>query len=258
MSRAFCSQTSAHPFLVPQNDRAHFLRQFLLQNRAAAWSLRRGQAADLCSVCRCMSSSLVNSSLRRLTSSSRSVSRRWVAFDHFLLLAQVVGLLFESSRAACPAVVRARAASSRTLPSSCSTFGFFCEGLFLDLEVRLPHAARGVLLRPFEDPLRFRFGVSFAQSVDQFDEYERQYHRNDDRNDIAQTWHGVVSSLCCASLRQGAGMVLGPSTSPCVVPDGTTPPCGRTAPARTRLRNRQAVATRSDKPRLVRSVPLAA
>ena len=86
-----------HPLFVPQDDRC----PFRAAARASSVSSSRLVASPgvrplrLCSVCRCMSSSLPSSSLRRLASSSRSARRRWFASTILLLLAEVVVLLLE-------------------------------------------------------------------------------------------------------------------------------------------------------------------
>ena len=65
--------------------------QLLLERveQPLAWLRPGDRPLSWCSVCRCMSSSLPSSSLRRLASSSRSASLPLVGFDHLLLLAEL-------------------------------------------------------------------------------------------------------------------------------------------------------------------------
>ncbi len=123
---------------------------------------------SLCSVWRCRSSSLASSSLRRLVSSIFSASFALVAFDHPLLAAQALGLLFERVLAFVEqafALVQLLAELGQFLLA----LGLGVDGAFFDFEFGLFDAVGAVALGPADDLAGFGLGVPPTQTIEQFD-----------------------------------------------------------------------------------------
>ncbi len=79
-------------------------------------------------------------------------------FDHFLLLAQLLGLLLDGSLAACRATVRVRA-----IPGEFGQFffagGLLLDGHFLDFQLGFFFSVVGIAVRLVDNSFGFAFGI---------------------------------------------------------------------------------------------------
>ena len=209
ISRDFSSQISAICRSCLRISAPVLVLQFGVEQlrAAAAWPRRWLRPLSWCSVCRCMSSSLVSSSLRRLASSIRSASLRLVAFDHFLLFAELLGLLLERVLALVEQPLAFVELAADFAEFFLALF-LLLEHHFLDLQFALAAAVVGVLIGLGDYRRRFAHGVLAAQAIEQFDENERHRgaacHGSDegDNDDLSCRHDNMPSSYWTSGARR--------------------------------------------------------
>ena len=133
---------------------------------------------------------MVSSSLRRLVSSICSASLRCDAFDHSLLLANLLGLLLDG--------VLALVERAFAFVEFLADLGQFVFARGLELDGRLFHFQFGLAAEIgrfavgfFEDFLGFGFGIAATEPIEKLDGDRAQHRGDDNQNDSYDGIHGT-------------------------------------------------------------------